>query len=223
MEPGETYWNAIDPIWNDINIDSAESFQLTFSNVPRELGLLYAAHFCQSEICNGGFTQFFWNSTGVLAPEAIEGLAAIGQLQVADVVRRAVSMLGAPYPRDRAARWAALDELAPAADREPDSLGRAAYRRIDLFRPLEKEFYSLLRTEADGFENAADRYAAPIAPKYTSAASKHEALDKVLRDVMSNPETKSLKTDILQAKALIAEMRKKLSGKTEGEGGEPQS
>jgi hypothetical protein len=25
-----------------------------------QVGLLYAAHFCQSEVCNGGFTQFFW-------------------------------------------------------------------------------------------------------------------------------------------------------------------
>src|ERR1700722_16068115 len=150
MEPGETYWNAIDPIWDDINIDSAELFRLTFELVPRELGLLYAAHFCQSEVFNGGFTQFFWNSTGVLAPEAIEGFAAIGQLQVAAVVRRAMSMLGAPYPRDRADRWAALDELAPAADRQPDSTGRIGYRRIDRFGPLEEEFYSLLRTEADG-------------------------------------------------------------------------
>jgi hypothetical protein len=79
MQPGEQYWNAIDPIWDDIDIDTSESFQRTFQNVPRKLGLLYAAHFCQSEVCNGGFTQFFRNSTGVLAPEAIEGFAAIGQ------------------------------------------------------------------------------------------------------------------------------------------------
>ncbi|WP_369973953.1 DUF4375 domain-containing protein [Polaromonas sp. SP1] len=30
---------------------------------------LFAVHWCQSEICNGGFMQFFANSTGVLAPE----------------------------------------------------------------------------------------------------------------------------------------------------------
>jgi hypothetical protein len=59
MEPGERYCNAIEPIWDTIEIDSPESFQSTFSRVPAELGLLYAAHFCQSEVCNGGFAQFF--------------------------------------------------------------------------------------------------------------------------------------------------------------------
>src|SRR5271165_4398088 len=160
MEPGEAYWNAIDPIWDDIDIDSAESFLQTFGTVPRELGLLYAAHFCQSELCNGGFTQFFWNSTGVLAPEAVEGFVAIGQLKVADVVGRAMAMLGASYSRDRTARWAALDQLLTRADRPASGLGYGGYKNIDLFRPLEDDFYSLLATEAGGFESAADQYAA---------------------------------------------------------------
>lgn len=142
----------------------------------------------------------------MLAPEAIEGFAAIGQPQVADVVRRAVSMLGAPYPRDRAARWATLDGLGPVANRQPDSSGSESYRRIDLFEPLETDFYFVLRTEADGFENAADRYAAAITPEYTSSASKHQALASVLRDILSEPEAKRLKSDILRAKANIAEM-----------------
>jgi hypothetical protein len=155
MEPGETYWNAIEPIWDSIDIDSAELFQTTFERVPRELGLLYAAHFCQSEICNGGFTQFFSNSTGVLAPETVEGFMAIGQAKVANVVRRAMSTLGSPYLRDRAARWAALDGL-------PGARGHSRHRNIDLFRPLEEDFYSLLRTDGGGFENAADGYVVAI-------------------------------------------------------------
>jgi hypothetical protein len=165
MEPGEIYWDVIEPIWDDIDIDSAESFQQTFQNVPRELGLLYAAHFCQSEVCNGGFTQFFWNSTGVLAPEAAEGFTAIGQLKVADTVKRAMSIVGSPYLRDRPVRWAVLNALAPAADSQRDSSGGSGYRRVDLFVPLEREFYSLLQTEAGGFENAAHKYAAALGYK----------------------------------------------------------
>jgi hypothetical protein len=138
MEPGEAYGKAIDPIWDDIDIDSVESFQRTFQNVPSELGLLYAAHFCQSEVCNGGFTQFFWNSTGVLAPETVEGFVAIGQVKVADVVRRAMSMLGSPYLRDRAARWLALDGLAPAADQQPGSTGHAGYKISTYSDPWSK-------------------------------------------------------------------------------------
>ncbi len=126
------------------------------------MGLLYAAHFCQSEVCNGGFTQFFWNSTGVLAPEAVEGFIAIGQPQVADVIQRAMNILGSPFRRDRAARWSALDTLRNEHDKGQDLAGRPRYKKIDSFGKLEREFYSLLVSEAGGFENAANAYAKRI-------------------------------------------------------------
>jgi hypothetical protein len=99
-------------------------FAQTFGEVPRSVGLLYAAHFCQSEVCNGDFTQFFWNSAGVLAPEAVDGFIVIGQPHVADVLQRAMNMLGSPFRRDRAARWSALDALRDEHDKQPDPADR---------------------------------------------------------------------------------------------------
>jgi hypothetical protein len=150
------YWDAIDPIWDLINIDTPESFRTTFAAVRPESGLLYAAHFCQSEVCNGGFGQFFWNSTGVLAPEAVKGFAAIGQPQVANIVEKAMALLGSPYLRDRKARQEALQAPRNAGD----------------FAPLEDEFYRLLRTENGGYESAANGYAAGITP-HDGASTNH--------------------------------------------------
>jgi uncharacterized protein DUF4375 len=161
VEPGEKYWSILDPIWDAIDIDTPDVFAQTFGAVPRSVGLLYAAHFCQSEVCNGGFTQFFWNSTGVLAPEAVDGFIAIRQAKVASVVQRAMKMLGEPFHRDRSARWRALETLRGEPERE-DQSERPSYQNIALFSPLEDEFYSLLASEAGGFENAADAYAAGI-------------------------------------------------------------
>jgi hypothetical protein len=161
MEPGEKYWSILYPVWDAINIDTPHIFAETFGAIPRRVGLLYAAHFCQSEVCNGGFTQFFWNSTGVLAPEAVEGFVAIGQSKVAHVVQCAIDMLGPPFQRDRAARWRALEIL----HGEPvfkEEHGFPSFQRIVLFEPLETEFYSLLASEAGGVENAADSYAGMI-------------------------------------------------------------
>ena len=74
FNPGELYWSLVEPISDKIEIyEGPEEFACAFAGVPRPAGLLFAAHFCQSEVCNGGFDQFFSNSTGVLAPEAIEG------------------------------------------------------------------------------------------------------------------------------------------------------
>jgi hypothetical protein len=159
MEPGEKYWSVLDPIWDKINIDTPETFAQTFGEVSRSVGLLYAAHFCQSQVCNGGFTQFFWNSTGVLAPEAVDGFIAIGQPHVADVLQRAMNKLGSPFKRDRAARWSALDTLRDEHDKQRDPARRPRYKNIDSFGKLEREFYCLRASEAGGFESAADAYA----------------------------------------------------------------
>jgi hypothetical protein len=69
-----SYWDLVEPVWDEINIyDGPDVFLETFQKVPLKIGYLYAVHFCQSEVCNGGFGQFFFNSTGVLAPEAVRG------------------------------------------------------------------------------------------------------------------------------------------------------
>ena len=78
-QPGEIYWRAVDPIWHSISIyDGPRVFLRQFGKVPVHLGLLLAAHWCRSEVFNGGFHQFFSNPTGVLAPEAVSGFKAIG-------------------------------------------------------------------------------------------------------------------------------------------------
>jgi len=95
------YWSTVEPVWDAIDIGSPEVFRETFDSAPRVSGLMFAAHFCQSELCNEGFHQFFWNSTGVLAPEAVEGFREIGQSQIAALIESAMNLVGSPYPRDR--------------------------------------------------------------------------------------------------------------------------
>ena len=136
------YWDIVEPFWEVINIyDGPEVFRQTYDSVPTLSGLVYAAHFCQSEVSNGGFHQFFWNSTGVLAPEAVDGFRAIGQPQIAALVQSAMSLLGTPYPRDRAERQAHLQKVSKG-----DLDG------------LDEKFYALIDSEGGGFEAAADAY-----------------------------------------------------------------
>lgn len=144
--PGSLYWSLVEPVWDEIEIyEGAEKFAHTFARAPRPSGLLFAAHFCQSEICNGGFDQFFSNSTGVLAPEAVEGFKAIGQDFVAEIVQEACSLFGQPYPRERALRQEQLEAI--------DS---------KLLDSLDQKFYGIIGSENGGFETAADSYAARV-------------------------------------------------------------
>jgi Domain of unknown function (DUF4375) len=138
------YWSIVGPVWGAINIyDGPEVFAQTFGSAPRASRLVFAAHFCQSEICNGGFHQFFGNSSGVLAPEAVEGFREIGQAQVAALIEKAMSLFGSVYPRDRKERQA---RLTGGVESSLDA--------------LDETFYSLIDSDGGGFAAAADRYAA---------------------------------------------------------------
>lgn len=139
----EGYWQLVEPVWNRIDLDGVEQFLKTYREVALRPALFYAAHFCQSEVCNGGFRQFFLNSTGVLAPEAVAGFRAIGQNGVAAVVKAAMDELAVPYPRDRTVRMIRLAELPQ-----------------NKFDALDGQFYNLIEMENGGFERAADQYAA---------------------------------------------------------------
>lgn len=89
-------------------------------DVPRPAVLLYALHWLHLEVFNGGFWQFFWNSTGVIAPEAREGYAGIGMPDVADCVGRAMARLGEPFPFDREERMAVVGDPSARMAFEPE-------------------------------------------------------------------------------------------------------
>jgi len=150
MEAGELYWSVIDPYWDRVNIyDGPEVFLQEFSLIAECARNLLAAHWCQSEVRNGGFEQFFHNSTGVLAPEAVAAFMSIGLPKLGSVVESAMGLLGRPYRRERDARLAALEML------QGTNPGR------DVFDAYDNQFFQLIDQEGGGWEAAADNYAQP--------------------------------------------------------------
>lgn len=145
-----SYWTLVDPICETVSIyDGPEVFLQQYAAAAEASRVLLAAHWCQSEIRNGGFDQFFFNSTGVLAPEAVEAFRKIGMPQVAALIEQAMSLFGPGYPRDRAARCDALDAMCDASDKDGGP-----------FDNLDDSFFALIGSENGGFEAAADAYAA---------------------------------------------------------------
>jgi Domain of unknown function (DUF4375) len=144
------YWSLVEPVWLPLNrswYDGWEEFLRQFRAIRPEVGHLYAGHWCRSEVCNGGLHQFFSNSTGLLAPEALEGFRAIGLTELAEVLATAMKIFGSPYPRDR-------------ADRHEVLASRQGGRREewDPFYQLDERFYEW----SDRWEDAADAYAARV-------------------------------------------------------------
>ena len=147
---GMGYKDLIKPIWDTVSIyDGPETFLAQYSAAPEAARTLFAAHWCQSEVQNGGFEQFFANSTGVLAPEAVEAFVRIGMPEVAKVVDTALGRLGSPYPRDQEKREVELERISALIPEDDYSA----------FDELDGQFYQLLKTEAGGFVAAADSFA----------------------------------------------------------------
>jgi hypothetical protein len=78
----------------------------------------------ESEVNNGGFAQYFENSTGEMALDTEAALRAIGAHRAAGIVAKAVAVFpgGAP-PRDHDARQRLLDSVSDEA--------RSAWENLD--------------------------------------------------------------------------------------------
>jgi len=135
-----SYWSKVEPYWDDVSIyDGEELFLDQFSRLPKVSQTLFAAHWLQSEVGNGGFFQFFQNDTGVLAPEALSAFKELGMPKCADIVARAMEPYGHPYPRGAKAR-----EESPDKCWDWEFLDR-----------LSGEFHACIKVENGGFEAAA--------------------------------------------------------------------
>ena len=145
----DSYWRFVKPIWDTVSIyDGAEVFLSEFNKASEKQKNLFAVHWAQSEIMNGGLGQFFSNSTGVLAPEAVKGFIAIGMPKCSSILSDAMRFFGETYPRESSVRENTFNDFY-------ELHGEKGI-------PIE-EYEDLMATEIEdengGFEDAADKYA----------------------------------------------------------------
>jgi hypothetical protein len=87
------------------------AYQKSLSSLSPEESHLALVAWCDTEVCNGGFHQFFLNSTGMVAPEASKGFRAVGLPECADLVDEAIGKFSSPYPRKQGERELALKSM----------------------------------------------------------------------------------------------------------------
>jgi hypothetical protein len=143
-KPGDRLFQVIHNLSVHVQLhDDPDVFQISLGMLqPVERDLL-VGQYCQSEVCNGGFWQLFYNSTGVLAPDARDAFTAIGIPEWAACLDEAMRFFGPRYPRARQTRIAALER-----------------KRTDGFRAIDERFYAWSRGEPDRWYRMADAYAA---------------------------------------------------------------
>jgi hypothetical protein len=152
LQPGQHYWKVLEPFWTCVSIyDGPDVFQEQFSLLPPRIAVLFAARWLHSEVRNGGFHQFFYNPTGVLAPESFLAFNKLKLDDAAEVIREAMGFFETPYPRDQEQRCVVLDSI-PGKNRD----------EYDPFVQLDKRYYKLVPSSTYRFALAADAFAAGI-------------------------------------------------------------
>ena len=73
--------------------------------------VFYITQTLEMEVNNGGFSQFFYNSSGSLSNELVNAFTAIGAAATAAICQKAVAAFGCDIPADREEREELLDEL----------------------------------------------------------------------------------------------------------------
>ena len=72
--------------------------------------VFYITQILEMEVNNGGFDQFFFNSSGDLANEVVRAFLEIGAVKTAEICKKAISIFGAEVPTNRDERQDFLDE-----------------------------------------------------------------------------------------------------------------
>jgi len=107
----------IDPVWWTADIyGSVDEYETSLQSFSRSQRLVHALHWYIAEVNNGGHDQFYFNSTGIVWPDAIAAFDAIGESEGAEIVRQSAKRLGGEPARDRSERQDQLEQIEPSFD-----------------------------------------------------------------------------------------------------------
>ncbi len=100
--------------------------------------IIYITQTLEQEINNGGFSQYFFNSSGDLSNELVDAFTKIGALKTAEICKKALTVFGGNVPADWEERQELLEEL--DCDDVFDKLDDAFYDYEDNLEGLNSEY-----------------------------------------------------------------------------------
>jgi len=123
----------IQPVWSYADIyGSLEDYESSLARFSGPQRLVFAIHWYASEVNNGGHDQFFFNSTGIVWPDALEGFKEIGSEKAYAILFEATSRFGVKPSRDRELRMEQLERIEGGFDDLDDR-----------FYELDEDIYTL--------------------------------------------------------------------------------
>jgi hypothetical protein len=121
----------MDDIWSKMNKEMSDE-ELVVSRLTRPQRAIYVIWQVEAEVNNGGFNQFYFNSSGRYAEEAVSAFEGIGAQKFANLMRRANDIYAKEKPRLDALDDGTLEGFSESYDDNPlDALDRE-YHRLEL-------------------------------------------------------------------------------------------
>ena len=95
----------------------------------------------EREVNNGGFDQYFWNSSGDFALQTVQSLKAIGANTTADILQMAIDQFPEKQvPQDRAKRIATMEQIEATAEPIWEELNQKFFEYQDDLNTLNLNF-----------------------------------------------------------------------------------
>ena len=121
----EIFWAVIEPIWPDDTIK--DELKHIKSGTPGQKAL-YTLTLFMREIDNGGFQQFFWNSSGIYSYEVLNGFRLIRMCDYYKIVEKAFNF----FPKGK---------VPLKLEKRRKFLQKNEMNLDDYFEPLNDEIY----------------------------------------------------------------------------------
>lgn len=112
---GNDPFAVIDPVWCTGNIyDGPARYKKSLELFSKPQIFVFAALWYISEINNGGHDQFYFNSTGVVWRDAVDGFNAFGINEVSKIIVESADRLGGNPSLDRDRRQVEMEKYTPS-------------------------------------------------------------------------------------------------------------
>lgn len=129
----QVWWDVIERVYDELRTPYEPDPRL--DQLAPGQRALYALHWTRSEVDNGGFHQYLYNSTGMLAKEALRGADVIGAREFGDVLRDLLAL----FPDGR---------LLEEQDDRISFLEMLSEEGLAKLRQLDDRFYELMGYES---------------------------------------------------------------------------
>jgi len=100
--------------------------------------VIFITQILEGEVNNGGFSQFFYNSSGDFSNEIVDAFTKIGATKTVKICRKALSVFRGEIPSDREKREELLDHL--NCDAVFDKCDNAFYEYEDDLESLNRAY-----------------------------------------------------------------------------------